>query len=422
MASTYTTNLRLTKQGDGDNPNTWGQVLNDGVISLIDDAVAGYTTVTIGSAASVTLTNNQGSGDKARSAILEFTGTVGGAATSIFVLIPNTPKVYVVKNSVSYNAGTNDVMLRVQGNTGCTVPADSTGMYVTNGTTVLPVAPTQFTNITASGNLAVDGTLTVGGAAQFDSTVTVAGAAQFQSTVTVGGKATFKNAVSVSADAVINGSTVLAGTARLDSTVTVAGAATFQSTVTIKGDVHVSSKVCASAFYGDGSNLSSVGKINQVRLGTAVCVSGDATNTAFETEGPANISDSGEIWASVSMTPTTTTSNILINSYGVISTDQTSGGNTSYFTGAWSFVWRITAGTTTLVRTIPISNPGTWPQNMAIGIDINAIDSPEVSTSCTYKITSNVARTDQGNTRYNVNGQGTSEMKNGKIMAQELLA
>ena len=48
MASTYTTNLRLTKQGDGDNPNTWGEVLNN-VISLVDQAVASYTTVSLGS-------------------------------------------------------------------------------------------------------------------------------------------------------------------------------------------------------------------------------------------------------------------------------------------------------------------------------------------------------------------------------------
>ena len=32
MSSTFTTNLRLNKQGDGDNPNSWGQVLNNGVI------------------------------------------------------------------------------------------------------------------------------------------------------------------------------------------------------------------------------------------------------------------------------------------------------------------------------------------------------------------------------------------------------
>ena len=77
MASTYTTNLRLTKQGDGDNPNTWGEVLNN-VISLVDQAVASYTTVSLGSAATVTLTENLGNSDQSRSAILEFKGSIGG--------------------------------------------------------------------------------------------------------------------------------------------------------------------------------------------------------------------------------------------------------------------------------------------------------------------------------------------------------
>jgi len=197
MASTYTSNLRLTKQGDGDNPNTWGQVLNDGVISLVDDAVAGYATLSIGSTVSVTLTNNQGSGDQARSAILELTGSVGGAHTSIFVLIPNNSKSYVVRNSVSNNASGDAVILRVAGNTGVTIPPSSNTFVITNGTSVYNVAP-----------------------ATFGSAITVEGAATFESTVTV------------------------------------SGAATFQSTVTIKGDVHVSSKVCASAFYGDGLNIS----------------------------------------------------------------------------------------------------------------------------------------------------------------------
>jgi hypothetical protein len=88
MPSTYTTNLRLTKQADGENPNSWGQILNEQVISLVDEAVAGYSTVAVGTTATVTLTNNQGSGDQARSAILEFTGTIGGSHTNIDVLIP----------------------------------------------------------------------------------------------------------------------------------------------------------------------------------------------------------------------------------------------------------------------------------------------------------------------------------------------
>ena len=33
MATSYTSSLRLVKQGDGENPNSWGTVLNDGMIS-----------------------------------------------------------------------------------------------------------------------------------------------------------------------------------------------------------------------------------------------------------------------------------------------------------------------------------------------------------------------------------------------------
>ena len=138
MASTYTTNLRLTKQGDGDNPNTWGQVLNN-VISLVDQAVASYTTVSLGSAATVTLTENQGSQDQSRSAILEFKGSVGGANTSIIVLVPNTPKTYAIRNVVSANTTATDaIVLRVAGNAGVTVGSGS-GYYITNGTSCFSV-------------------------------------------------------------------------------------------------------------------------------------------------------------------------------------------------------------------------------------------------------------------------------------------
>ena len=228
MASTYTTNLKLTKQGDGENPNSWGQILNDGVISLVDDAIAGYTTVSIGSAATVTLTNVQGGGDQARSAIIEFKGTVGGAHDSIFVLIPNNSKTYIVKNSVSYNDATDAVVLRVAGNAGVTIAEDSTALYVTNGTTVTPVAQT-FTNITASGNLNVLGATSLSGAvnmvgnAAVGGTLTVTGAVSLASTLSVGGAANFASTVTVE------------GATHLKAAVSVGGAATFASTVTVSG-------------------------------------------------------------------------------------------------------------------------------------------------------------------------------------------
>lgn len=214
MASTYTTNLRLTKQGDGENPNSWGAILNDGVISLVDDAIAGYTTVSLGSAATVTLTNVQGAGDQARSAILEFKGSVGGAHDTINVLIPNNSKTYVVKNSVSYNDSTDAIVIKVAGNTGTTVTDGSTALYVTNGTTITPVTQNTFTNLTAT------------------------------SITTSGITTTSLTGVSIA-------TSILAATSITGTAITLTGNVTAANAV-------ISDKVCASAFFGSGANLTGI--------------------------------------------------------------------------------------------------------------------------------------------------------------------
>ena len=64
---------------------------------------------------------------------------MGGVYDDIVVLVPNNSKSYIVKNSVSYNDSTDSVILRVAGNAGVTIEPANTALYVTNGTTVLPV-------------------------------------------------------------------------------------------------------------------------------------------------------------------------------------------------------------------------------------------------------------------------------------------
>ena len=137
MASTFTSSLRLTKQGDGDNPNSWGVVLNDGVISLVDDAIAGYTTVSIGAGATVTLSAVDGGGDTPRSAFLEVAGSVGGAQTTISLLIPAQSKSYVINNKVSANTTASDVVkIKTASGTGYTIPFGSIGLVICDGTSV----------------------------------------------------------------------------------------------------------------------------------------------------------------------------------------------------------------------------------------------------------------------------------------------
>ena len=198
MASTYTTNIRLTKQGDGDNANTWGEILNN-VISLVDQAVGTYTTITVGATSSVALTENSGSGDQARSAILEIAGTVGGAHTSIFVYLPSgASKTYAIKNAVSANTTASDaVVLRVAGQThGVTVPTGGIGYFFTNGTSVNSLNAAGFSAITTTQGDARYATLST--------TQTITGAKTFTSAVTMTGNATFTGSVQVSTAVNVN--------------------------------------------------------------------------------------------------------------------------------------------------------------------------------------------------------------------------
>jgi len=122
MASTFTTRIRLTQQGDGDNPNSWGTVLNNGVVSLVDEAVAAYTTVILGANATVTLSAVDGGTDVPRSAFLETNGTVGGAHTTITMVIPNVTKGYVINNQTTYTTATNVIKIKTAPGSGYVIP------------------------------------------------------------------------------------------------------------------------------------------------------------------------------------------------------------------------------------------------------------------------------------------------------------
>jgi hypothetical protein len=98
MPSTFTPDLRLTLQADGENPSTWGDIANT-VFQLIEQAIAGSQSIPL-SSGTTTLTTNNGATDQARAAILAFTGALGGANT---VIIPNVTKTYLAFNNTSNN-------------------------------------------------------------------------------------------------------------------------------------------------------------------------------------------------------------------------------------------------------------------------------------------------------------------------------
>lgn len=121
--ATFTTRIGLEKQTDGENPNSWGDVLNQNVIDLVDDAIAGYEIVSVSSVA-VSLTSNNGAPDQARNFGLRFEGALTADVT---VTIPQKEKIYFVYNLTS---GAHKVFMKTAGGTAVTVADSGSGIMM----------------------------------------------------------------------------------------------------------------------------------------------------------------------------------------------------------------------------------------------------------------------------------------------------
>ena len=204
MASTYTTNIRLEKQGDGENPNSWGTILNQNVIDIIDQAIAAYTTISL-SAVDVTLTTNDGATDQARSPFLELQGTV---SSSLNVIIPSLPKGYMVNNKCTYENSAS-VTFKTASGSGYNANEGSIFLVVCDGTSVYSLNDTSFNLSSTYARLSASNTFTntniFTSAVDVNAPFTVSASASFtgQTDFTgqvVGGVTTLTDATSVAID------------------------------------------------------------------------------------------------------------------------------------------------------------------------------------------------------------------------------
>ena len=147
MASTYTSNIRLELQADGENPNNWGTILNQNVIDLIDEAITSYTTVAL-TGANVTLTAINGTTDQSRSPFLEFTG---GLTEDVNVIIPAVPKSYYINNKATQTSAGTDITVKTASGDGVNIPVGSRIAVICDGVSVFSaINPTAFSFGTAA--------------------------------------------------------------------------------------------------------------------------------------------------------------------------------------------------------------------------------------------------------------------------------
>jgi hypothetical protein len=94
-ADSPTTSLRIRKQGTGNNNNTWGD-LEDTARDLIDDAIAGTTSITV--TGDYTLSSSNYVADESRRAFLKLAGS---PTLSFSVTIPDVSKGYWIWNATA---------------------------------------------------------------------------------------------------------------------------------------------------------------------------------------------------------------------------------------------------------------------------------------------------------------------------------
>lgn len=133
MASTYSPDLRIELIGTGDQAGVWGVTTNTNLGTLLESAIAGYTSVSV-IASSQALTANYGSADESRYASIALTTTTGA---NFAVYAPPAPKQYVIRNASSYTATIyNSTVLgnTTAAGTGVAIPAGKTMTVWSDGT------------------------------------------------------------------------------------------------------------------------------------------------------------------------------------------------------------------------------------------------------------------------------------------------
>lgn len=138
MASNYNNALRLEMIGTGEQAGVWGETTNNNLGTLLVDAVAGYTSVSVTST-SQALTAVDGLEDQSRNAMIALSPS-GAVTTTYNVYIPRSSKSYVFYNTsgsysaVIYNSTvTGDT---TAAGTGVTIPAGKTMTVWSDGTNV----------------------------------------------------------------------------------------------------------------------------------------------------------------------------------------------------------------------------------------------------------------------------------------------
>lgn len=134
MSSSYSTDLRIELIGTGDQAGVWGSTTNNTLGTLMEAAIAGYTSVSV-IASPQALLALDGATDQARFNSIALTTITGANFT---VCVPPTPKLYTFYNASAYTATITNATVKngttPTGGSTIAIPAGKTMSMWTDGT------------------------------------------------------------------------------------------------------------------------------------------------------------------------------------------------------------------------------------------------------------------------------------------------
>ena len=156
MASTYSSSLKLTLIGDGEQAGTWGSTTNNN-LNLVEQAVTGVDGIDLTGLTTYTLTSFNGTTDESRNAVLLFTGT---PASTVTITAPLQNKFYIIKNgtgqTITMSASGGAISVSIPAGVTAQVYCDATNQSGT-GTGFYSAQTGSAGNFTVNGNLSVTG-------------------------------------------------------------------------------------------------------------------------------------------------------------------------------------------------------------------------------------------------------------------------
>jgi len=163
MATQFSNLLKIALPTQGELSGSWGDVVNNNITSMVEEAIAGLKTINTWSGNSATLSTANGTTAESRAAMLLLTDSTSDLSGAANLICPALSKVYIVKNGTG-----QAVTVKTASGSGIAVANGNTSLLFCDGTNVVEAVTGITGNLDVGGNLTVGGNATVTGTTTFN--------------------------------------------------------------------------------------------------------------------------------------------------------------------------------------------------------------------------------------------------------------